>query len=204
MIWVERPYISTERVKQYCYLRTVINEQCDSTQEIKCHLGKARMVFKKMSAIFKSPNIFLETTMRHLRWYVFFLIMLCRRNLDAYRSHHWKTGSIWNVAIEENAQILLIVQRSAQKYEERSYKHHQALKTRETRTCHEKSIPIFPTTILMRRESRSKKWPRQEKNLMAAKCTNLVWENIVRTIWECYKQSDNCPYYCLHPKRISS
>ncbi|CAG9834167.1 unnamed protein product [Diabrotica balteata] len=31
-----------ERVKQYCYLRTIINEQWSHLQEIKCHIGKAR------------------------------------------------------------------------------------------------------------------------------------------------------------------
>ena len=60
-----------ECVQQYCYLGTIINEQWDSAQEINCRIGKAREVFNKMSAIFKSHNISLETKIRHLRCYVF-------------------------------------------------------------------------------------------------------------------------------------
>ncbi|CAG9834503.1 unnamed protein product [Diabrotica balteata] len=64
-----------ERLKQYCYLETIINEQWSNLQEIKCRMGKARMVFNKMSAIFKSHNISLDTKMRHLRCYVLSVLL---------------------------------------------------------------------------------------------------------------------------------
>ncbi|CAG9830952.1 unnamed protein product [Diabrotica balteata] len=64
-----------ERVKQYCYLGTIINEQWSNLQEIMCRIGKARTVFNKMSAIFKSHNISLYTKMRHLRCCVFSVLL---------------------------------------------------------------------------------------------------------------------------------
>lgn len=67
--------IRIEQVKQYYYLGTVINEQLDNAQEIECRIGKARTVFNQMSTIFKSHNISLETKMRHLRCYVFTVLL---------------------------------------------------------------------------------------------------------------------------------
>jgi Reverse transcriptase (RNA-dependent DNA polymerase) len=67
--------IRIERVKQYCYLGTIINEQWDNVQEIKCRIGKAKAVFNKMSAIFKSHHLSLETKIRHLRCYVFSVLL---------------------------------------------------------------------------------------------------------------------------------
>lgn len=32
-----------DKVKQYCYLSTVINERWDNTQKVKCHMGKVRI-----------------------------------------------------------------------------------------------------------------------------------------------------------------
>ncbi|XP_045464525.1 uncharacterized protein LOC123673848 [Harmonia axyridis] len=49
-----------ERVKQYNYLGTVINEQWISVK-IKSCIEKARMVFNKMNPIFKTHNLSLET-----------------------------------------------------------------------------------------------------------------------------------------------
>lgn len=64
-----------ERVKQYSYLGTIINEQWNNVQEIKCRIGKAKTTFNKMSAIFKSHNLSLETKIRHLRCYVFSVLL---------------------------------------------------------------------------------------------------------------------------------
>lgn len=65
-----------ERVNQYKFLGTIINEQWVSAQEIKCHIEKARTVFNKMSAIFKTHNLSLKTKLRHLRCYVFSELLL--------------------------------------------------------------------------------------------------------------------------------
>jgi len=60
-----------ERVKQYCYLGTTINEKWDNTQEIKSHISKGTTPFSKMSAIFKNHNLIIKTKMRYIRSYVF-------------------------------------------------------------------------------------------------------------------------------------
>ncbi|CAG9839145.1 unnamed protein product [Diabrotica balteata] len=44
-----------ERVSQYNYLRTIINESWDNTKEIKCRIGKAKSAFLAMSSVFKKP-----------------------------------------------------------------------------------------------------------------------------------------------------
>jgi hypothetical protein len=64
-----------ERVEQYCYLGTMINEKWDNTQEIKCCRDKARTTFNKMSAFFKSHKLSLKTKMRHTRCYVFSVLL---------------------------------------------------------------------------------------------------------------------------------
>jgi len=55
-----------KRVNQYQYLGTVINEQWDNTEKIKCRIGKARNVFNSMSASFKSHNLSLHIKIRLL------------------------------------------------------------------------------------------------------------------------------------------
>lgn len=60
-----------ERVKQYTYLGTNINEDWDHLKEIWCCIKKARVAFTKMSKVFKTHNLPLETKMRLLRCYVF-------------------------------------------------------------------------------------------------------------------------------------
>ncbi|CAI6350836.1 unnamed protein product [Macrosiphum euphorbiae] len=63
--------IRIERVHKYQYLGTVINEQWDNAEEIKCRIGKARDVFNSMSASFKSHDLSLHLKIRLLRCYVF-------------------------------------------------------------------------------------------------------------------------------------
>ncbi|CAH1722266.1 unnamed protein product [Aphis gossypii] len=60
-----------DRVKQYCYLGTTVNEKWNKTQEIKSHIGKGRTPFNKMSVIFKNHNLIIKTKMRYIRCYVF-------------------------------------------------------------------------------------------------------------------------------------
>ena len=62
---------SIERVSQYPYLGTIINEAWDNSQEIKCRIGKARSVFNSMGSIFKNHDLTMDTKMRLLRCYVF-------------------------------------------------------------------------------------------------------------------------------------
>lgn len=60
--------IRIERVKQYCYLGTVVNKRWDDTWQIKCHIltNEARTTFIKMSAIFKHHSLSFETKMRYI------------------------------------------------------------------------------------------------------------------------------------------
>lgn len=64
-----------ERVSQYTYLGTIINENWDNTQEIKSRIGKARSTFNQMSAVFKSHDLTLETKIRLLRCYVYSVLL---------------------------------------------------------------------------------------------------------------------------------
>jgi len=56
-----------ERVHKYKYLGTVINDQWDNAEEIKCRMGKARNVFNSMSSSFKSHNLSIQLKIRLLR-----------------------------------------------------------------------------------------------------------------------------------------
>ncbi|KAL4120153.1 hypothetical protein QTP88_012884 [Uroleucon formosanum] len=60
-----------ERVHKYQYLGTVINDQWDNAEEIKCRIGKARSVFNLMNASFKSHNLSIQLKIRLLRCYMF-------------------------------------------------------------------------------------------------------------------------------------
>lgn len=67
-------YIKGNKVKQvktYTYLGTVINQQWDHSQEIKCRIEKARKGFNDMSKLFKSHDVGLHTKIRMIRCYVF-------------------------------------------------------------------------------------------------------------------------------------
>lgn len=64
-----------QRVKQYTYLGTTINENWDNSQEIRCRIEKARSVFIKMSPLFKSHNLSLHMKLRLLRCYVFSVLL---------------------------------------------------------------------------------------------------------------------------------
>ena len=64
-----------ERVKQYPYLGTIINENWDNSQEVKFRIGKARSFFQKMSAVFKSHNLTLGTKIRLLHCYVYSVLL---------------------------------------------------------------------------------------------------------------------------------
>lgn len=43
----------------------MINERWDDNQEIKCHVGKAKSIINKMSAILKRHSLSFETKIRH-------------------------------------------------------------------------------------------------------------------------------------------
>ncbi|CAG9837704.1 unnamed protein product, partial [Diabrotica balteata] len=64
-----------ERVSQYNYLGTIINESWDNTQEIKCRIGKAKSAFFTMSSVFKSHNLTLKTKIRLLKCYVYSVLL---------------------------------------------------------------------------------------------------------------------------------
>jgi len=53
----------------------MINEKWDNIHEIKCRIGKARTTFNKMRAFFKSHNLSLKSKMRHIRCYVFSILL---------------------------------------------------------------------------------------------------------------------------------
>uniref|UniRef100_A0A8D9ETK3 Reverse transcriptase domain-containing protein n=1 Tax=Cacopsylla melanoneura TaxID=428564 RepID=A0A8D9ETK3_9HEMI len=55
-----------ERVSQYTYLGTMINEAWDNSQEIRCRIGKAKSTFLTMGSVFRSHNLTLETKIRLL------------------------------------------------------------------------------------------------------------------------------------------
>lgn len=48
--------IRTARVEWYCHLGVIINEKRDNTRETKCHTGKTRTAYNKMSAFLMSHN----------------------------------------------------------------------------------------------------------------------------------------------------
>lgn len=64
-----------ERVEHYNYLGTIIDEEWSNAPEIKSRIGKARSTFNRMSALFKSHNLTLETKVRLLRCYVFSVLL---------------------------------------------------------------------------------------------------------------------------------
>lgn len=64
-----------KRVGQYIYLGTVINDQWDNSQEIKCRIEKARSAFVRMKTLFTSRDLTLDTKVRLLRCYVFSVLL---------------------------------------------------------------------------------------------------------------------------------
>ncbi|CAG9834953.1 unnamed protein product [Diabrotica balteata] len=64
-----------ERVLQYNYLGTIINEFWDNTQEIKCRIGKTKSAFLTMSSMFKSNDLTLEIKIRLLKCYVYSVLL---------------------------------------------------------------------------------------------------------------------------------
>ncbi|KAL1447016.1 hypothetical protein WDU94_015647 [Cyamophila willieti] len=64
-----------ERVSQYTYLGTIINESWDNSQEIRCRIGKAKTAFLTMAKVFKSHNLTLETKIRLLKCYVYSVLL---------------------------------------------------------------------------------------------------------------------------------
>lgn len=119
-----------------------------------------------MRVTWKRHNISLETKIRHLRCYVFSILLYGNVVLET----HNKTESIWNVAV--NRKLLRIsltanvTNKNAQKNEKRSRSltHHQEEETANYNT-------------------------RESKRLTVLKLENLVWEKLNRTISICYKQS---------------
>uniref|UniRef100_A0A8D9EVT2 Reverse transcriptase domain-containing protein n=1 Tax=Cacopsylla melanoneura TaxID=428564 RepID=A0A8D9EVT2_9HEMI len=64
-----------ERVSQYTYLGTMINEAWDNSQEIRCRIGKAKSTFLTMGSVFRSHNLTLETKIRLLKCYVYSVLL---------------------------------------------------------------------------------------------------------------------------------
>lgn len=60
-----------ERVHKYKYLGTIINDQWDHSQKIKCRIEKSRAVFNGMANVLKSHNLNMDIKLRLLRCYVF-------------------------------------------------------------------------------------------------------------------------------------
>ena len=59
-----------ERVRKYNYLGTVINENNDSSEEIKIRVEKARATFTKMKKVFCGRDLSLQLKIRLVRCYV--------------------------------------------------------------------------------------------------------------------------------------
>ena len=53
------------------YLDTIVHEQWDYSQEITSRIEKARAVYTRMSSLFKSHDLTINTKMKLLRCYVF-------------------------------------------------------------------------------------------------------------------------------------
>lgn len=64
-----------ERVKQYQYLGTWINDKHDQTMEIKVRIEKARNVFFKMKQLFTNPHLNLQLRLRMIKCYVIPVLM---------------------------------------------------------------------------------------------------------------------------------
>lgn len=62
-----------ERVTQYTYLGTMINENWNNSQEIRCRIEKARAAFIKMNTLFKSHNLSMDIKLRLC--YVFSILL---------------------------------------------------------------------------------------------------------------------------------
>uniref|UniRef100_A0A8D8SMX4 Craniofacial development protein 2 n=1 Tax=Cacopsylla melanoneura TaxID=428564 RepID=A0A8D8SMX4_9HEMI len=63
-----------ERVKQYTYLGTNVNDDWDHSREIRIRIEKARAAFIKMKKVFTSHDLQLSTKLRLLRCYVFSIL----------------------------------------------------------------------------------------------------------------------------------
>lgn len=64
-----------EKVTNYTYLGTNINERWDHSVEIKCRIEKARATFVKMGNLFKSRDLNLNTKLRLLKCYVWSVLL---------------------------------------------------------------------------------------------------------------------------------
>lgn len=53
----------------------MINEQWDNAQGIQFCIGEASTLFNKIAAIYKCHNLSLETKIRHIRCYVFSVLL---------------------------------------------------------------------------------------------------------------------------------
>ncbi|KAI5746244.1 hypothetical protein M8J77_001423 [Diaphorina citri] len=64
-----------ERVPHTIYLGTIINENRDTAQEIKTRIAKATAAFNKMSKVFKSHDLTIETKTWLLKCYFFSILL---------------------------------------------------------------------------------------------------------------------------------
>ncbi|KAH0998914.1 hypothetical protein HUJ04_004164 [Dendroctonus ponderosae] len=53
-----------DRVSQFTYLKTMINDNWDHSQEIRCRIEKPRAVFNQMAKLFKSHNLKIDIKIR--------------------------------------------------------------------------------------------------------------------------------------------
>lgn len=60
-----------EQVHTYIYLGTTVNDQWDSSDEVRSRIGKARAVFNKMGNLFKNHGLTMATKIRLLHCYVY-------------------------------------------------------------------------------------------------------------------------------------
>lgn len=63
-----------ERVTQFSYLGTMINEDWDHSQEIRIRIEKARAAFNQMAKVFKSHSLNIGIKIRLLRCYIFSIL----------------------------------------------------------------------------------------------------------------------------------
>lgn len=114
-----------ERTNKYIYLGTIINDQWDPSQEVKCRIEKSRNVFIKMASVLKSRDLTLNTKMRLVRCYVFSVLLYgveawtlteaSTKKLEAYEM--WVYRRMLRVAWKDHVTNLEVLMRMSKEKE---------------------------------------------------------------------------------------
>ena len=83
-------------VHKYIYLSTIMNNQWNHSQEIRCQIEKSRAVFNRMANVLKSHDLSMDIKIRLLR---------CSRSstMEFDQGNGEKAESFWDVALPQNA-----------------------------------------------------------------------------------------------------